>query len=481
MQNTTVEGKSSELKSPITDPAEKDTSTILALPKLTLFQLLNLCIGFFGLQFAWQMRIILSGPVTEGLGASPFIFGLIWLAGPFTGMIIQPIIGAISDSTHTRFGRRRPFLLAGAILASLSLWAFPNSSHIISFLASTFNHNFPVYAALFFAAIMIWVIDGSVNTAQGPYRALIPDNVPHEQHAVANSFLSFAIGLGSVIAAGTAPFLKWAFNYQMSINAQFIMAALAFSIAMVWTCVTTKEHFRPRISEKEETASTNINFMSSLVKFFSSSPEVAKLCVIQLLTWVGVMSIFIFFTQYAIHTLYNVPDLTNTANAVKQTFLGAINQGTNLSSICFAILNLICFIVSIPIGVLSSKFGNKKIHAFSLFVMALACLGISFTRNVQMVTLYMALAGIGWASILALPFAMLGKYIQKGTEGSIMGLFNIFIAGPQVLVCTLLAWFINQCPTLAKNNYHWEYAFIVAAVSLLTAAIITQTIRENNV
>ena len=211
------------------------------MKKFTTAQLLNFCLGFFGLQFAWQMRIILSGPVTEGLGASPLIFGLIWLAGPVTGMVVQPIIGALSDSTETRFGRRRPYLLAGALLASIALWLFPQSGRIAELISSCLNIDLPVWSGLLVAAIMIWVIDACVNAAQGPYRALIPDNVPTEQHAIANSDLSFAIGLGSVIAAGTAPFLNWAFGYQMSVSAQFIMAALAFSMAMIWTCITTKE------------------------------------------------------------------------------------------------------------------------------------------------------------------------------------------------------------------------------------------------
>ena len=204
-------------------------------------QLLNFCLGFFGLQFAWQMRIILSGPVTEELGASPFIFGLIWLAGPFTGMVVQPLIGALSDKTRTPFGRRRPYLLGGALLSALALWAFPNSAAITNWIANTLHVNLPIWSALLFAAIMIWILDACVNIAQGPYRALVPDVVPQEQHSIANSYISLAIGLGSVVAAVTAPFLKWIFNYQMSIEAQFIMAALAFSLAMLWTCITIKE------------------------------------------------------------------------------------------------------------------------------------------------------------------------------------------------------------------------------------------------
>ena len=152
------------------------------LRKLNTFQLLNFCLGFFGLQFAWQMRIILSGPVTEGLGASPLIFGLIWLAGPVTGMVVQPIIGALSDNTQTPFGRRRPYLLLGAILASLALWAFPNSETIAQFIANKLHFALPAVGGLLVAAVMIWIIDACVNAAQGPYRALIPDNIVPEQH-----------------------------------------------------------------------------------------------------------------------------------------------------------------------------------------------------------------------------------------------------------------------------------------------------------
>lgn len=448
------------------------------LPKFTNAQLLNFCLGFFGLQFAWQMRIILSGPVTEGLGASPFIFGLIWLAGPFTGMIIQPIIGAMSDKTYTKFGRRRPYLLGGALLASLALWAFPNSAAITNSIAGALNLDFPVWSALLLAAIFIWFIDGSVNAAQGPYRALVPDNIPSEQHAIANSFLSFAIGLGSVIAAGTAPFLKWAFDYNMSVSSQFVMAALAFSLATIWTCVTTKERTSPPVSEVKEEAKEEKGFVESFMTFFKSSPEVPKICMMQFFTWVGVMSMFIFFTQFTVHNVYAVPDLTSATEAIKESFAAASLQGMNLSSISFAIFNLICFAVSIPIGILSSKFGNKQVHATSLGVMALAFLAMVFTTNIKLVTVCMAFAGIGWASILALPFAMLSEYIQKGSEGSVMGIFNIFIAGPQVLVCTLLAWFINRCPVEAGNNYHWEYAFIVGGLALLVGALLSLSIKQ---
>ena len=450
------------------------------MKRFSTAKFLSFALGFFGLQFAWQMRIILSGPVTENLGASPFLFGLIWLAGPFTGMVVQPVIGALSDKTTSPFGRRRPYLLGGALLSALALWALPNSELITNFISSTLHIKFPALAALCFAAVMIWILDACVNIAQGPYRALIPDVVPQEQHSIANSYISLAIGLGSVFAAGTAPFLKWAFNYQMSINAQFVMAALAFSLGMAWTCLMIKERrYQPKADEKSE----KFDLVKSLKEFFALSPEVGKICWMQFFTWIGNMCMMIYFTQYAIHTVYGVPDLSNVSEVVKASYDSAVLAGTNFSSICFAIFNLVCFVVAIPIGVLSVKFGNKKVHIISMLSMALAFLGMAFIKDVKVVAALMALSGIGWASICALPFAMLSQYIKPGTEGSVMGIFNIFIAGPQVFVCTLVSWIINRCSfnVIGGVNYHWEYTFLIGTFCLITASIIASRVKQKEI
>ena len=454
------------------------------LKNFTAMQFLNFALGFFGLQFAWQMRIILSGPVTESLGASPLIYGLIWLAGPFTGMVVQPLVGALSDKTISPFGRRRPYLLGGAIIASIALWIFPNSAGVAELLHKLTGLNLPSLTALLIAAIMIWVIDACINIAQGPYRALIPDVVPQEQHSIANSFISLAIGLGSVVAAATAPFLKWAFDYQMSINAQFIMAAVAFTLGMLWTCLTIKENQTKKELIKDAAIAEvkEDSFSDALKNFFALSPEVSKICLMQFFTWIGTMCMMINFTQYAIHTVYNVPDLSNADIAAKFHFAQAVTAGTNFSSISFAIFNLVCFLVAIPIGILSAKYGNKKVHIISIISMIFAYLGMAFTKNHIAVAAMMGLAGIGWASICALPFAMLSQYIKKGTEGSVMGIFNIFIAGPQVFVCTLVAWFISKCSFPYGDtigiNHHWEYVFIIGAVCLAIAAFIAGKVKE---
>ena len=446
------------------------------LKKFTTVNFLNFALGFLGLQFAWQMRIILSAPVTENLGADPFIYGLIWLAGPFTGMVVQPLIGALSDKTKSRFGRRRPYLLGGAIIASIALWLFPNSGNMANILGL---NSFP-WAGLLIAAIMIWVIDACINIAQGPYRALIPDVVPKEQHSLANSYISLAIGLGSVVAAATAPVLKIVFHYQMSIPAQFIMAALAFTLAMTWTCITIHEKSTLN-SEVAEEQVPQVGFWQSMKEFFALSPAVSKICIMQFFTWIGMMCMMIFFTNFAIHTVYGVPDLTKLAADLQSQFLTTQTSATNYSSICFAIFNLVCFLIAVPIGFLAGKFGNKKVHIISLLSMVAAyiLMGV-FKSSPLIVAIGMALSGIGWASVCALPFAMLSKYIKPGTEGSVMGIFNIFIAGPQVFVCTLVAWIINKAAFEADGymNNHYEYSFFIGAFCLLIAAILTKMIKE---
>ncbi len=452
------------------------------MKKFSTAQFLNFCLGFFGLQFAWQMRIILSGPVTEGLGASPFLYGLIWLAGPFTGMVVQPLVGALSDKTVSPFGRRRPYLLGGAIIASIALWIFPNSGNLAELLANVTGVHLPALTGLLIAAIMIWVIDACINIAQGPYRALIPDVVPQEQHSLANSYISLAIGLGSVVAAATAPFLKWAFNYQMSIVAQFIMAAIAFTLGMLWTCITIKECSSKKENKVEVTENVEkVSFLQSLKDFFALSPEVGKICWMQFFTWIGTMCMMIFFTHYSVHTVFGVPDMGSADEMTKSLYQNAQLNGTNFSSICFAIFNLVCFVVAIPIGILSAKYCKKKVHIISIISMIAAYLGMGISHNLYFVAAMMGLAGIGWASICALPFAMLSQYIKKGTEGSVMGIFNIFIAGPQVFVCTLVAWIISKCAFDVEGgfvNYHWEYAFYIGAATLLLAAVVASKVKE---
>ncbi|EKE02158.1 MAG: Major facilitator superfamily (MFS) transporter [uncultured bacterium] len=515
--DATFENSSVEVQVQEQTVQEQAVAPTFVLPRLTVLQLLNLCIGFIGIQFAWSMQIGLSARVTEPLGATPLIFGLIWLAGPITGILVQPVIGVISDNVWTKMGRRRPFLLVGAILGSLGLIAFPNSAFIAS--------HFGIISAIVVAAAFLWIIDACVNVSQGPYRALIPDVAPPEQHALANSFLSFAIGAGAVIAFGTAPFVNWAFGYQMSIQQQFLMGAIAFTVAMIWTSVTTPEKNKPvKTEDNTESAFEPVrNFaisavfsliVTSLIYVFGNydlsakdsiaqllswfvlilsipmltmalisfpSKEAYKLCAMQFFTWLGIMSMFIYFNNYVVHNVFAIPDLSAATEAVKTQFSAQILAATNVSQTAFAIFNAVCLVVSIPLGIICGKLGKKVVHALALTAMSAAFFGLAFiAKDATSVLVFMGIAGIGWASVLALPFALLTEHIKPGTEGSAMGKFNLFIAGPQILSSVAVGYLITRNPMQVADGmtHHWEYAFIVSGVAVLLAALITLTIKE---
>ena len=444
------------------------------LKRFTTVNFLNFALGFLGLQFAWQMRIALSEPVTSSLGASPFLYSLIWLAGPFSGMIVQPIIGVLSDNTKSKFGKRRPYLLGGAIITAIALWAFPHSATISGMLGNIFHINMPAWAGLLIAAGMIWIIDACINIAQGPYRSLVPDVVPREQHAQANSYISLSIGLGSVIAMLVAPALKFFFNYQMPIESQFLMAGIAFALAMSWTCLTIKEKSSLNNASVQDESSEKQSFFQSLKEFFLLSPEVAKICLMQFFTWIGMMCLLIYVTPFVTHTVFGLADVNNVAidKSLQDT-------AQNFALICLGVFNLVCFLVAIPIGNLANKYGNKLVHILAMLSMIVAYLGLGiFNQDKIAVLSFMALSGIGWASVCALPFAMLSRYIKPGTEGSVMGIFNIFIAGPQVFVCTLVGWIINVSVMANGTNHHYEYALFIGAACIALAVLITNFLNE---
>jgi maltose/moltooligosaccharide transporter len=481
------------------------------LPKVSNRQLLNLSIGAIGLQFAWAMQINLTGRVTEPLGATPIILGLMWLAGPITGIIVQPIVGAISDNMWTRFGRRRPFLLIGAILGSLSLVCLPYSS------------------SLLMAASVLWIIDICVNVSQGPHRALVPDIMPPEQHVLANSFFSFGVGVGAVIAFGFPFFLEKVLHYQISIKEQFIIAAVVCTAAMLWTCVTTPEKYKPDpelCCEKESPfesirlfaisslisggiltvgvllglfgkfdlsdSSFIINILSWFVLLLSIpmltmvlktfyTKEIGKLCAMQYFTWIGMMCLFIYFNNFVVHNIYLIPDLSSAAEAVKQSYEPLVMQATNLSGIALAAFNLVCLIVSIPLGLLCNKYGKKNIHAIALFIMAIAYFGLAYlTHSAISAVIFAGLAGIGWASILTVPYTLLVDNAKEGTIASSLGKFNLFIAGPQILSSIAVGYLITKSPMQISTGMtnHWEYAFIAGGITIIIASFVALTLKS---
>ena len=212
--------------------------------------------------------------------------------------------------------------------------------------------------------------------------------------------------------------------------------------------------------------------------------EILKLCSVQYFTWFGVMCLLIFFNNYVVHYIYHVPDLSSATDSIKSSYESMTLTATNMSGAAFAVFNVICLLVSIPLGVISNKFGKKNVHSFALFIMAISFLGLGFfTKNVFNMMFFMALAGIGWASILALPYALLIDNAEESTMGSALGKFNLFIVGPQLLSSIIIGNLITKSTLEIPEGItnHWEYAFIAGGASILIASLLTLLLKKENI
>ncbi len=419
--------------------------------KKSFWQLFNISIGFLGIQFAWAIQMGQMSPLLESLGSDPRLLGLISCAGPVTGVLVQPIVGALSDKCGLKMGRRRPFLLAGAIMTALALVLMPNSTPVAAVLSGLA----PVAVQpLLIAAILLWILDASINLTQGPYRALVPDVVHKSQQATAYSLMSFTIGLGSVAAFLIGFWIASATNL-------FYLGASAMLAAMIWTSLTTPEP-DPR-SLKDETEGPQENFFVETVKSIVSMPkEGLKLCVAHSFTWFGLMCLFVFFSVYVPHHVFGA------ANPGDPGY----DEGVKWASLCYAVLNAVCFVFSAFIGKLCDQTSKKAVHGFGLLCMALSFTNLFFISDKWLAMAAMGLIGIGWATTLSIPFALLSEHLPQGKEGVMMGTFNIFIAAPGV-VSSLL---VGQVISAFGDNV--AVAMIVGAASMLVSLVLLQRVQE---
>jgi maltose/moltooligosaccharide transporter len=445
--------------SPLDADLIPEPSDTLGLPPYTVSQLFNLVIGLVGIQFAWSMQLSLSTQVMEPLGANPLIKGLIWCAGPLTGILVQPLIGSWSDKVWTPFGRRRPFIMAGALIAALALVAFPYSPN------------------LWVVASFIWIIDACVNISQGPYRALVPDNVPPQQTTIANSYMNAAIAIGSVISLGVPPLLS-ALGSPMTIAQQFLMAAIALILTITYSCLTIHEH--PPKPQPQRSEDQTVKAPNALKAFLASDPQVFVLCGVQFFTWLGVMCLFFNTTDFVVHNVFRLPTLTPELLSQVPSLKLIQQQALNTSQLGFAMFNLSSFLLTIPLAYLAGKIGRKAVHTFALGCMVLALACSPFVSQPWQVISMMGLAGIAWATILSVPFSILADYIPAGKEGSLMGVFNMFVASPQLISALAVGALVNhfRMPVPhGETNPYW-LALVVGAASIVVAIILLQGIKE---
>lgn len=403
-------------------------------PRLSFWQIWNMSFGFLGIQFGWGLQMANMSSIYSFLGAKEDELSLLWIAAPLTGLIIQPIVGYLSDRTWTGLGRRRPYFLMGAILASIALVAMPHSS------------------ALWMAVGLLWVLDASINITMEPFRAFVADKLPESQRPTGFSVQSLFIGLGAVIASA----MPWMLTNWFGVAAgsadggkiptavviSFHAGAVALFVAVLYTILTTPEYPPEDMEEfkamKQRSKGLG-GFLSELVHGLVGMPKTMRqLAVVQFFTWIALFCMWIYWTPATARQVFG-GDPANEAAWSK-----VIETAGAWTGICFATYNLVCFVFSFILLGVSRSISAKSIHIVCLAIGALGLVSVRFVTDQQMLLVSMVGVGIAWASILSMPYAMLSSAIPAAKMGFYMGVFNFFIVIPQVLVALAMGPLIGS-------------------------------------
>jgi len=402
--------------------------------KLSFWEIWNMSFGFLGIQFGFALQGGYMSRIFQTLGAEPHDIPGLWIAAPLTGLIVQPIIGFLSDRTwSTRFGRRKPYFLLGAVLSSFALFFVPYSP------------------TLWIAAGFLWILDASINISMEPFRALVADKLPDEQRSYGFIMQTLIIGIGTWVASNL-PWLVKQLGFAETnetgvipvyVKVAFGIGALVFLLSILYTILTTKE-YPPKDLKAFETKKSETNFITD---FFTSlramSSNMLKLGVIQFFSW------FAFFTMWSMATpsltkhVFKAPaplkkefnlqipaeklefDTLNNAFQTASDSVGSAMGLYGLSSMGFALV--LTFYSS------RLKVNRKYIHMFSLIAGGIGFLMMSVLPNPSYLNVSFILIGLSWGSILSMPYAMLSSSVDEDKMGFMMGLFNMFIVIPQII------------------------------------------------
>jgi maltose/moltooligosaccharide transporter len=417
-------------------------------PRLSFGQIWNMSFGFLGIQFGWGLQLANMSPIYKYLHAEESQLPYLWLAGPITGLLIQPIIGSMSDRTWNRLGRRRPYFLVGAILASVALFLMPDSS------------------ALWMAAGLLWILDASINITMEPFRAFVADKLPEEQRTLGFVMQSWFIGIGQTLANGL-PYLFTALGVvgvmatgiPLSVEYSFKIGAIVFLAAVLWTVITTKEYppedmeaFHRMRHEKRGCLAGFAEITSSLAQMPATMKQLA---VVQFFTWFALPCMWQFFGVAIAHHVFGA------VNEKSPTFAAGAEWG----GLCFAVYNVVCFLIAFELPWLAKKTSRKTVHSIALICGGLGLISVLFITNKWMLFASMAGVGIAWASILSMPYVMLSTAVPPARMGVYMGVFNLFIVIPQIVQSLTIPNIFNRVLGGDARN-----AVVLGGISLLIAA-----------
>lgn len=430
-------------------------------PKLSLIQIINMSVGFFGIQFGWDLQRANMGRIYEGLGAHPDQVPLLFLAAPLTGLLIQPIIGYMSDHTwHPKWGRRRPYFMVGAIISSIALIFMPNSS------------------ALWMAAGLLWVLDVFGNVSMEPFRAFVTDKLPDSQVNRGFIMQSMMIGLGGSIASALPWLMNNVFhltntatqgNIPENVKFSFYIGAFFFMGAVLWTVLTTKE-YPPTAEELEvQKKESKKGFAGGAKEIFDALKNMPKrmqiVSLIQFFTWPGLFLMWFYYTTAVAVNIFGGKDASDPVYAT----------GADFGSLTLAYYSVITFLFALVLPTIADKLGRKTTHALCLLCGATGLISVAWVTDKNMLYVCMTGVGIAWASILSMPYAMLSGCLPKNKIGIYMGIFNFFIVLPEIMASLGFGWLMRN----VLNNDRLLAVQLGGGLMILAALICYFFIRES--
>jgi maltose/moltooligosaccharide transporter len=494
-------------------------------PELNFWQIWNMCFGFLGIQFGFALQNSNVSRIFEALGADYSNLAVLWVAAPITGLIVQPIIGYMSDNTWNRLGRRRPYFLWGAIAASAALFIMPNSP------------------SLWFAAGMLWIMDASINVSMEPFRAFVGDMLPKKQRASGYAMQTFFIGVGAVVASALPWMMTNWFEISNVAEAGIVPDSVKFSFyaggaiflsAVLWTVYSTKEYSPEQLKAFDElqalsaedssklnavrTAneylkggviygligivlyliiSANIDmldknlyimaaglagfgicqlvaaylsrkgkidngFSEVMGDLFAMPQAMRQLAVVQFFSWFPLFSMWIYTNSAVTSHHYGSTDVTSVA----------YNEGADWVAILMATYNGVSIFAAIIIPIVVKMSNLQFAHLINLGLGGIGFISFLFIKDPAWLVLSMVGVGFAWASILSVPYAILSNVLPAHKMGVYMGIFNFFIVIPQILAASILGFLITKV-----FNNEPVYALVIGGCSMLIAGLMTLRVR----
>ena len=442
--------------------------------RLSFWEIWNMSFGFLGIQMGFALQNANASRILQIFGADVHELSWFWIIAPLMGLVVQPIIGHYSDKTWGKFGRRKPFFLVGALLASIGLILMPQAEIFIAFLP-----------ALWVGAGMLMIMDASFNIAMEPFRALVGDNLRTDQRTLGFSVQTALIGFGAVIGSLLPYVLTNYFGVSnrdedggvpMHLILSFVIGAAILVVSILVSIFSAKEYspeelaqFEDEMVHKETKVADADPKKSSLLDIFDDFRKMPttmrQLSWVQFFSWFGLFGMWVFTTPAIAHHIYGLPISDSKSEAYQ-------NAG-DWVGVLFGIYNLVSAFYAFALPYIAKKIGRKLTHSISLIIGGLGLISIYFVPNEDWLILSMIGVGIAWASILSMPYAILAGSISPMKMGVYMGIFNFFVVIPQIVNALIGGPLVKYL-----YNDNAIFALVTSGISFLIAAILVVKVKD---